>query len=126
MIYQLIFHGIRWDLRILVAIEHENAYSQDIYRDELPKLLASGAQLKVLITYVKRMREETDLVGRIKGNYGKPKREQKTRQVIGEFLLLLGDSEGSQARWRAYIFHPSGKLGHIKARTDLKKLTDVI
>lgn len=107
-----------------VAIEHENTYSEEIYRDELPKLLASGAQLKVLITYVGKMREESELVNRIKANCRKSGGEPKTRQGIEEFLLLLSDSERSNANWRAYVFFPNGKLKQIG--TKITKIIDAI
>jgi hypothetical protein len=97
-----------------IAIEHENTYSDEVYKDELPKLLASGAQLKVLITYVKQGSENC-LVNRIQESYRKPcvECELETRQATEEFLLLLDDPEGSKANWRAYIFFPNGKLKHI-------------
>lgn len=109
-----------------VVIEHENSYSQDIYRDELPKLLASNAQLKVLITYVRKQREESELHDRFKQIHMKRLREPITQQIHDEFLLMLDDYEGSSAKWRYYIFSPSGKVKIHRAQTKTVRISDVL
>jgi hypothetical protein len=93
-----------------VAIEHENAYSNEIWKDEIPKLLESNAPLKVLITYVGKRDEETELINKFKKIHKRRLHEPLAKQTKEEFLFLINDLEISLGKWRWCIFYPTGKF----------------
>jgi hypothetical protein len=98
-----------------VAVEHENVCSDDIYNDEVPKLLESNAPLKVLITYVQSGHEETNLLSKFKEIHTKRMHEPITKQMNEEFLFVISDYEINYSNWRGYIFYPTGMQKQIKS-----------
>lgn len=98
-----------------VAVEHENVCSNEIYNDELPKLLASNAALKILITYVQKEQEETKLINKFKEIHRERMHEPIARQMNEEFLLMISDYEINYSNWRCYIFSSNGSFKQIKS-----------
>jgi hypothetical protein len=97
-----------------IAIEHENTYSQDIFKEELLKLLENNAPLKILITYIKKEEEEKELIKRFKKIHKMRVLEPITKQINEEFLFMItdyyGDLSKARTHWRWYIFYPTGKF----------------
>lgn len=88
-----------------VAIEHENEI-EGVYSDEIPKLLESGAPLKVLITYSYKRSEMEKLIKNFEEKHAKRAKEK----VDEEFLLVvrrMWDEEKTVGEWIAYVFKPS-------------------
>ena len=88
-------------------VEHENGY-KGIWNEELPKLLSSSADLKVLICYPpKKMYWE--IANRLRSLLNSEKRLEK--KISEEFLLIMGKSEEIVTRdpegFVIYIYTPA-------------------
>ena len=94
-----------------VAIEHENVFSSNVYKDELPKLCGSIAPLKILITYIQKEGEEKELINKFKQIHKKTIGEHTVKQISEEFLFVICNE---YTDWRYYIFYPTGKIKQIK------------
>jgi len=97
----------------VVAIEQENNYG-GVFESEIPKLYASSAPLKILITYAwVRSEKEKDIEKLKKEIIEKTSdiHKQKVLENKGEFLLVLGlgGLDDPKNCWGGYIFFPGGK-----------------
>lgn len=74
-----------------LSVEHENGY-KGIWKEEIPKLLASKANLKVLICYPPK-KEHWTIGNRL---FKLLRKENKLGRFKEEFLLILGLYEGQE------------------------------
>jgi len=76
-----------------VTVEHENGY-KGIWKEEIPKLLSSNADLKVLICYPPK-KEYWEIAQKFTSKLNDEKRLKKTRarSLCEEFLLIMGKRE---------------------------------
>lgn len=76
-----------------VMVEHENGY-KGIWKEEIPKLLSSNADLKVLICYPSK-KEYWSIAQRFTEKLNEEKRLKKARTRLSceEFLLIMGKRE---------------------------------
>jgi hypothetical protein len=89
-----------------VMVEHENGY-KGIWKEELPKLLSSAADLKVLICYPPKAKY-WEIANRLTVVLNSEKRLEKFSE---EFLLVMGKSEEIVTRdpegFVIYIYTPA-------------------
>jgi hypothetical protein len=76
-----------------IMVEHENGY-KGIWKEEIPKLLSSNADLKVLICYPPK-KEYWTIARKFTSKINDERRLKKTRtrSLYEEFLLIMGKQE---------------------------------
>jgi hypothetical protein len=93
------------DRQLIVAVEHENNFGDDILEKELPALLRTEARLRVLITYPHlHQMPASDFATKIE----KELQETLTPDKDPEFLLLLDSTRWaatpSEEAWSYYVW----------------------
>lgn len=101
-----------------VMVEHENGY-KGIWTEEIPKLLSSNADLKVLICYPPK-KEYWEIAKEFTGKINEEKRLKKTRarSLCEEFLLIMGKREETiihdLGSFVIYVYTPAFRVTRFK------------
>jgi hypothetical protein len=102
-----------------VMVEHENGY-KSIWKEEIPKLLSSNADLKVLICYPPK-KEYWDIAQRFTTKLNEEKRLKKVRTRLSceEFLLVMGKREEivihEPEGFVIYLYTPAFKVKRLRS-----------
>lgn len=97
----------------IISVEHENGY-KGIWKEEIPKLLSSNAELKVLICYPPK-RKYWEIARRFEKLLN---RERGLKRFSEEFLLIMGLEENLEIHdasgFVIYNYTPAFRVRRLK------------